>query len=165
MQMGDVIYLSIRTKLFTHLPMFVCPCAHACPWFGGSGLQWEEGDKPAREKCAGKLDNRLFTSFISHACFSLANTFKSICHPFSHASHGDLRFVSLLDVCLPVGTPVFRHKARQKKYVWKAPSCTSSPSQESSWPVDDLYSTFRTLLLVYNQPGSKPPSHLCRFKF
>lgn len=52
------------------------------------------------------------TSFISHACFSLVNTFKSICHPLSHSSHGDLHLVSHLYFYMPspsVSTAALRH--------------------------------------------------------
>lgn len=84
----EIIYLCISTKLFTLSPCFRV-CIHV-PF----GLLVVEGggDKPAQEKCVGKLNNKLFTSFISDACTSLVSAFKSICHPLAHSSHRDLHF-------------------------------------------------------------------------
>lgn len=90
----EIIYLSISTKLFM---LSLCLCVYPCalgPLIAAGG-----GDKPARENCVGKL-NKLFTSFISHACSSLVNTVKSICHPLSRSSRSDLHFVSHLYFCL-----------------------------------------------------------------
>lgn len=86
----EIIYPSISTKLFTLSP---CICVCVCvPCAFGPLIAEGGGDKPAREKCVGKLNNKLFTSFISHACSSLVNTFKSICHPHSHSPRSDLPF-------------------------------------------------------------------------
>lgn len=101
--------------------MFVCVHVLLDRW-----LQWEEGIDLHSEKCVGKLNNKLFTSFISHACSSLVNTFKSICHPLSHSSRSAHYFVSHLYYWAPslsVGTSVFRHKTRQDQNItedqWK----------------------------------------------
>lgn len=115
----EVIYLSIRTKLFTPFQRFcmcVCVCVHV---LSDHWMQQGGGDKPAQEKCVGKL-NKLFTSFISHACSSLVNTFKSICQPLSHSSCSHLHFVSHLYFCaasLTADTSAFRHETRQNENI------------------------------------------------
>lgn len=98
------LFISPLALNYSHSP---CVCVYSCTF--GPLIAVGGGDKPAWTKCVSKLNNKLFTSFISHACSSLVNTFKSICHPPSLSlSHScDLHFVSHLYFCVPslsVGT-------------------------------------------------------------
>lgn len=111
----EIIYLSISTKLFTLSLPFACVHVRSDRW-----LRWEKGDEPALERCVCKLNNKLFTSFISRACSSLVSTFKPICHPLSHSSLGAFHFVSHLYFCVPSlseETSVFGHETRQSEDV------------------------------------------------
>lgn len=118
------LFISPLALNYSHSP---CVCVYSCA-FGLIAVGG--GDKPVREKCVGKLNNKLFTSFISHACSSLVNTFKSICHPLSHSSRSDLHFVSHLYICvlsLSVETSVFRHETRQNENIMEG---SSRPEKE-----------------------------------
>lgn len=70
------LFISPLALNYSHSP---CVCVYSCTF--GPLIAVGGGDKPAWTKCVSKLNNKLFTSFISHACSSLVNTFKSICHP------------------------------------------------------------------------------------
>lgn len=114
------LFISLLALHYSHSPYI---CVYSCAF--GPLIAVGGGDKPAQKKYVCKLNNKLFTSFIRHACFSLVNTFKSICHPLPHSSCSDLHFVSHLYFCvlsLSVGTSVFRHETRQNKNIMEGSS-------------------------------------------